>query len=192
MEFIIATNNKGKLKEFNTILKELGHNAISLKEAGISVDPEENGTTFKENAYIKAKAVYDLAKAPVIADDSGLSVDALSGAPGVYSARYGGEGLTDYDRCVFLLENIKDVPEGKRGAAFKCSLCAIISDDIKLEAEGEVRGRLLTEIKGDNGFGYDPIFFVDEFNKTFGELSESEKNLISHRFRAITALAKIL
>ena len=192
MEFIIATNNKGKLKEFNTILKELGHHAISLKEAGISVNPEENGTTFAENAYIKAKAVYDLAKSPVIADDSGLAVDALSGAPGVYSARYGGEGLTDYDRCVYLLDNIKDVPEEKRGAAFKCSLCAIISDDVRLEAEGEVRGRLLNEIKGDNGFGYDPIFFVEEYNKTFGELSEEEKNLISHRFRAIKALSEIL
>ena len=140
MEFIIATNNKGKLKDFNKILEKEGHKAISLKEAGVSVNPEETGTTFAENAYIKAKAVYDIVKKPVIADDSGLSVDALNGEPGVYSARYGGEGLTDYDRCIYLLDNIKDVPEKMRGAAFKCALCAIMSDGEVVEAEGEVRG----------------------------------------------------
>ncbi len=191
MEFIIATNNMGKLKDFETILSKCGHTAISLKQAGILVNPEENGSTFKENAYIKAKAVYDIAKKPVIADDSGLSVDALSGAPGVYSARYGGEGLSDYDRCIYLLNNMKDIPEDKRGGAFKSSLCAIISDDVKFEAEGEIRGKILFEIKGENGFGYDPLFYVDEYKKTFGELSLEEKNKISHRFRALESLIDI-
>lgn len=188
MEFIIATNNNGKLKDFKKILSQYGHTAISLKEAGICASPEENGKTFSENAYIKAKAIYDIAKKPVIADDSGLSVDALSGEPGIYSARYGGEGLTDYDRCVYLLNNLKDIPQENRGGAFKCALCAIISDTLKYEAEGEVRGTILTELKGENGFGYDPLFYVDEFKKTFGELSLEEKNLISHRFRALKAL----
>ncbi len=192
MEFIIATNNQGKLKDFNKILEKEGHKAISLKEAGICVNPEETGTTFQENAYIKAKAVYDIVKKPVIADDSGLSVDALNGAPGVYSARYGGEGLTDYDRCIYLLDNIKDVPQKNRGAAFKCALCAIISDDEILYAEGEVRGTLLKELKGENGFGYDPMFYVEKYGKTFGELSLSEKNEISHRFRALHSLVKKL
>lgn len=191
MEFIIATNNMGKLKDFENILSKCGHTAISLKQAGISVEPEENGTTFAENAYIKAKAVYDIAKKPVIADDSGLVVDALNGEPGVYSARYGGEGLSDYDRCMYLLNNMKDIPEEKRGGAFKSSLCAIISDNVKFEAEGEIRGKILFEVKGENGFGYDPLFYVDEFGKTFGELSLEEKNKISHRFRALESLVAI-
>lgn len=192
MEFIIATNNQGKLKDFNKILGKAGHRAVSLKEKGIEVNPEENGSSFAENAFIKAKAVYDIAKLPVIADDSGLAVDALNGAPGVYSARYGGEGLTDRERCLYLLKNMENIPEEKRGAAFKCSLCAIISENEIYNAEGEIRGRILTELKGENGFGYDPLFFVPEYKKTFGELSHEEKNLISHRFNAITALAEKL
>jgi len=189
MEFIIATNNPGKLKDFNKIFENIGHHAISLKEAGICADPDETGKTFAENAYIKARAIYDIAKAPVIADDSGLAVDALNGEPGVYSARYGGGNLSDREKCLLLLENMKNVPEKDRGAAFKCALCAIISDDEIYEAEGEVRGTILYELKGENGFGYDPLFCVSEYNKTFGELSLEEKNCISHRFRAIRALA---
>lgn len=189
MEFIIATNNKGKLKDFNKILEKYGHIAISLSDAGISVDPEETGETYAENAYIKAKAVYDIAKKPVIADDSGLSVDALGGEPGVYSARYGGPGLTDEERCFVVIEKTKDIPEEKRDAAFVCTLCAILSDDEILYSEGKVEGTILDELRGSNGFGYDPIFYVSKFDKTYAELTPDEKNSESHRFRAISALA---
>lgn len=190
MEFIIATGNKGKVKDFNLILNKLGHSAISLKDIGVEMDVEETGKTFMENAYLKAKSIYDIIKKPVIADDSGLCVKALNGRPGVYSARYGGEGLTDKDRCLKLLDEMETIED--REAKFVCSICAILSDNDVIETEGEVCGSLLYEMKGNNGFGYDPMFFVKEYNKTFGELSDNEKNSISHRRKALDRFVEIL
>lgn len=190
MKFVIATGNPGKVKDFDLLLKKVGHEAVSLKDMNINIDIEETGTTFKENSYIKAKTIYDIVKMPVIADDSGLCVDCLGGAPGVYSARYGGEGLSDYDRCIKLLEAIKD--EENRTARFVSAICAIIDEDNIIEVQGECEGTLLHEIKGENGFGYDPIFYVERFDKTFGEISKEEKNLISHRKKAMDKLIEKL
>lgn len=190
MKFVIATGNPGKVKDFNLLLSLMGHEAVSLKEMGIECDIEETGETFKENSYIKAKAIYDMVKLPTIADDSGLCVDALHGAPGVYSARYGGEGLDDHGRCLKLLEEMKD--EKNRKAWFKSAICCILSDDIKIEVEGECEGTLLYEVTGENGFGYDPLFYVEKFKKTFGEVSKEEKNEISHRRKAMDKLKEEL
>lgn len=190
MKFVIATGNPGKVKDFNLILSMMGHEAVSLKDMGVLCDVEETGTTFKENSYIKAKAIYDIVKLPTIADDSGLCVDALNGAPGVYSARYGGEGLDDRGRCLKLLEAMEN--EENRRACFKSAICCILNDDTVIEVEGECEGVLLKEIVGDNGFGYDPMFYVDKFKKTFGEISKEEKNEISHRRKAMDKLKKEL
>lgn len=190
MKFVIATGNPGKVKDFNLILSLMGHEAVSLKDMGIACDIEETGTTFKENSYIKAKAIYDMVKLPTIADDSGLCVDALGGAPGVYSARYGGEGLDDRGRCLKLLSDMKN--EDNRTARFKSAICCILDDDTVIEVEGECEGVLLREIMGENGFGYDPLFFVEKYNKTFGEISKEEKNEISHRRKAMDKLKEEL
>ena len=190
MKFVIATGNPGKVKDFNLLLGKVGHEAVSLKELNIDIDVEETGTTFQENAYIKAKAIYDIVKIPVIADDSGLCVDALSGAPGVYSARYGGEGLTDRDRCIKLLSDMEN--EENRNAHFACAICAILNDDEVIEVSGKCDGTILREIVGENGFGYDPLFYVEKFNKTFGEISKEEKNMISHRKKAMDKLIEKL
>ena len=190
MKFVIATGNPGKVKDFNLILSLMGHEAVSLKDMGISCDVEETGTTFRENSYIKAKAIYDMVKLPTIADDSGLCVDALNGEPGVYSARYGGAGLDDRGRCLKLLEAMKG--KENRNARFKSAICCILDENTKIEVEGECEGVLLTEIKGENGFGYDPMFFVEKYNKTFGEISKEEKNEISHRRKAMDKLKEEL
>ena len=190
MKFVIATGNPGKVKDFDLLLKKVGHEAVSLKDLNIDIDVEETGTTFKENAYIKAKAIYDIVKIPTIADDSGLCVDALGGAPGVYSARYGGAGLDDRGRCEKLLEEMADKEE--RGAKFESAICAFIDEEKIIEVEGECRGVLLKEIAGSNGFGYDPLFYVEEFKRTFGEISKEEKNRISHRKKAMDALIEKL
>ncbi len=190
MKFVIATGNPGKVKDFNLILSLMGHEAVSLKDMCLSCDVEETGTTFKENSYIKAKAIYDLVKLPTIADDSGLCVEALGGAPGVYSARYGGEGLDDHGRCLKLLEAMEN--EENRKAYFKSAICCILNDDTVIEVEGECEGILLREIAGENGFGYDPMFYVEKFQKTFGEISKEEKNEISHRRKAMDKLKEEL
>ena len=190
MKFVIATGNPGKVKDFNLILSLMGHEAVSLKDMGITCDVEETGTTFKENSYIKAKAIYDLVKLPTIADDSGLCVDALGGAPGVYSARYGGEGLDDHGRCLKLLEDMEDKKD--RTAYFKSAICCILDENAVIEVEGDCRGTLLYEIVGENGFGYDPLFYVEEYQKTFGEISKEEKNTISHRRKAMDKLKEEL
>lgn len=190
MKFVIATGNPGKVKDFDLLLGKVGHEAVSLKELDINIDVEETGTTFRENAYIKAKAIYDIVKLPTIADDSGLCVDALDGAPGVYSARYGGEGLDDHGRCLKLLEAMEGKTE--RNARFVSAICAVIDEDNIIEVSGECEGTLLNEIAGDNGFGYDPLFYVEKFQKTFGEISKEEKNQISHRKKAMDELIKKL
>lgn len=189
MKIIAATKNKNKLREFGEILK--GFEIISQEEAGVDIDVEETGTTFEENSYLKAKAIYDITGITTIADDSGLCVDALNGEPGVYSARYGGEGYDDKGRVQLLLKNMKDVPDEERTARFVCVI-TLVGDEGVLTARGECEGRIDYEPKGENGFGYDPVFYVDRFEKTLAEVTPEEKNSISHRGKALKIFAEKL
>ena len=161
---------------------------ISLKEAGINIEVEETGTTFLENAFIKARAIYKITKTPTIADDSGLCVDYLGGAPGVYSARYAGENASDQDNIDKLLAEIQKYPDRERSAKFVCSLCVCRPDGETLYVNGESEGLIIDEMRGDGRFGYDPIFYYPPFDKTFAEMTSEEKNSISHRGRAIKKL----
>lgn len=188
MDIIVATKNKGKIKEIKKILGD--HKVISQGEAGIDIDVEENGSTFAENAMIKAEAIASQVDCAVIADDSGIEVDALNGAPGIYSARYCGENATDEDRVNKLLEEIKDAPE--RSAQFTCALALILPDGERHIFNGVVRGTLAFEPEGANGFGYDPIFIPDGYDTTFGVLDSAIKDEISHRARALRALADFI
>ena len=190
MKLLVATNNQGKLKEFNKILGELGITCVSLRDMGITAEVEETGTTFLENALLKAKEIYQIAKIPTISDDSGLIVDALGGEPGVYSARYAGEPSDDNKNMDKLLANLKDEPN--RTARFKSVIAAVFSEDDILVSEGECEGVIIDEKRGDNGFGYDPIFYVEALGKTFAEMTDSEINSLSHRGNAIRALKEKL
>ncbi|HIY53427.1 MAG TPA: RdgB/HAM1 family non-canonical purine NTP pyrophosphatase [Candidatus Agathobaculum merdavium] len=186
MQFVLASHNKKKLKEMAEILGELGIEVLPLPEN--APEPEENGATFEENAIIKAKSAADFTGLPAIADDSGLCVDALDGAPGIYSARYC-EG-TDQDRNAFLLENMRD--KDNRACRFVCAIACILPDGQQITVRGECEGELLRESRGAGGFGYDPLFFVPQFGCTFGELPGEEKNQVSHRGRALRALKEAL
>lgn len=190
MKVIAATNNKGKIKEITDILSKLGYEVISLKEAGIVSDPEENGKTLHENALIKARAVSALTDMCVIADDSGLFCDALSGAPGIYSARYAGEGASDDEKINRLLSELSD--KGDRSAHFECSIVFIDENKNEIYADGRAEGEILLKKEGSGGFGYDPVFFSHEAKKPFGIMSEEEKNKVSHRFHALENLCKLL
>jgi len=187
---ILASNNKGKIREISEILSPLGFEVVSMKDSGIDIDIEENGTTFRENAAIKARAIYDMTNTAVIADDSGLMVDFLDGAPGVYSARYCGEGATDEDRNNKLLSELSGVPDNKRTAAFMCVICYIDENGREQFAEGGCEGKIGYEPKGENGFGYDPIFMYGE--RSFAEILPEEKNQISHRANALRKLQEIM
>ncbi len=189
MKLILATNNKEKVKEFKEILKPLGFEVVSQSEAGINIEVEETGTSFEENAVLKAKAVYDIAKTYVIADDSGLEVDALNGKPGIYSARY--EGLaTSHERNMRILEQISGVDDEKRTARFVCTICLIRDNGEINTVKGTCEGRIGFEENGKNGFGYDPIFVYKD--KTLAQMSDDEKNSISHRGNAIKELLRII
>ena len=189
LKFVLASNNPGKLREMKDILSELGIDVLSQKEAGISSEPEETGTTFEENAAIKARAAMELSGLPALADDSGIVVDALGGAPGVYSARYGGCN-TDEERTGLLLKNMEK--EEHRDAKFvSCIAVAFPNGDV-LITRGECAGELTYEPRGENGFGYDPIFFMERFGKTLAEVSAEEKNSVSHRGRALRAMKERL
>ena len=191
MEWIIATGNPHKLQELQRILEPLGITARSLKQMGFSVeDVEETGTTFEENAYIKAKAVCDRTGRPAVADDSGLCVDALNGAPGIFSARYGGEGLTDADRTQKLLNAMAAVPAQERTARFVSAVCCVWPSGETLTVRGECEGTIGFAPVGENGFGYDPVFMVG--SKSFAQLSAEEKDAVSHRGRALAALRRAL
>lgn len=182
MKIIAATKNKNKLREFGEILK--GFEIISQEEAGIDIDVEETGTTFEENSRLKAEAIFKATGIPAIADDSGLCVDALDGAPGVYSARYGGEGLDDEGRVQLLLKNMENVPDEKRTARFVCVITMVSSGGV-ITAKGECEGAINHAPKGENGFGYDPVFYMKEYGKTTAEMSPDEKNAVSHRGKAL-------
>lgn len=190
MKIIAATTNKGKIREFQEILGELGYEVVSMHDEGIDVEVEETGSTFCENALIKARAVSLLCDFPVIADDSGLCVDALDGAPGIYSARFAGEEATDYDRNVKLLETLEG--EENRKAQYVAAIAYILPDGTEITTEGTIEGEILTEEHGTGGFGYDPIFWCCEIKKCFGEATPDEKNAVSHRGRALEKLCDIL
>ena len=183
MKFILATHNPGKLREMSDILSHLGVEVMSPAEVGITVEVEETGTTFAENAMLKAKAICDASGLPAIADDSGLCVDALNGGPGVYSARYGGEGLDDRGRYMLLLNSMRG--QTTRAAHFACAIACAFPDGKTLTAEGRCDGAIAFAPMGEGGFGYDPVFLVPEKGKTFGQLTAEEKSAISHRGKAL-------
>ena len=188
---IIASNNKHKVKEIESKFSTLNINILSQSEAGYCLDIEETGSTFSENAILKARALYEISKKPVMADDSGLEVDFLDGKPGVYSARFCGPNSTDKDKYNKILELMKDVKdESKRTARFVCVICYIDEDGLEHTFKGVCEGTIAFEPKGDNDFGYDPIFLVGD--KTFAQLSEEEKNKISHRGLAIDKMLQYI
>ncbi len=191
MIFAAATNNENKLREMRTILKNYNIELLSTAQANVGQLPEEDGQTFEENARKKAQAAMEASGMPAIADDSGLCIDALGGTPGIYSARLGGENLTDEQRSRLLLGIMQDIPTGERGARFVCAVCAAFPDGTLVEARGESLGEILSELTGESGFGYDPIF-KGETGVSFGLLDEDEKRAVSHRARALEALAKKL
>ena len=189
MKLVLASKNEKKLAEMNAILSELGVEVCSEAQAGVDVDVEETGTTFEENSLLKARAVMEASGLPAIADDSGLCVDALNGAPGVYSARYGGLD-DDVARYRLLLENLRGA--GTRAAHFHTSVVCCFPNGDVITARGECPGTIAFAPMGEGGFGYDPVFFVPELRKTFGQLTPEEKNAISHRGVALRAFGEKL
>lgn len=190
---IVATGNAGKMKEFKEVLGDLDADIVSMKEAGIEEDVEENGTTFEENALIKARAIAKKATdAIVLADDSGLEIDYLNKEPGIYSARYLGHDTSyDYKNKV-ILEKLKDVPKEQRSARFVCALAAVFPNGKEVVKRATIEGEIGYEIVGENGFGYDPIFFVPEYGVTTAELTMEQKNAISHRGKALRMIKEEL
>ena len=189
-KFVLATHNPKKLEELRDILSGLGVEVVSPAGAGVDIEVEETGTTFAENAMLKAQAISAAAKLPAIADDSGLCVDALNGGPGVYSARYGGEDLDDRARCMLLLNNMRG--QTTRAAHFACAIACVFPDGETLTAEGRCDGAISFAPIGTGGFGYDPVFLVPDKGKTFGQLTPEEKHAISHRGKALKEFAEKL
>lgn len=187
MKIIASTKNKNKLREFAQILPDF--EIISMEDAGIDIDIEENGDTFEENSFIKANTIYRMTGFPTIADDSGLEVEALDGQPGIYSARYGTPDLNDEGRVRLLLDNMRDVPPEKRGARFVCVI-TLVNGEKTVTARGECYGSIAFAPVGENGFGYDPVFYVKEYDKTTAQMSADEKNAISHRGKALRLFAE--
>ena len=186
-KLIVASNNKGKIAEIKAILSYM-YDVRSLKEENLVSDPEETGATFVENAVIKAKAVYELTGIATLADDSGLVVDALGGAPGVQSARYSGTHGNDEKNNELLLKNLDGITD--RTARFECAVALVKSDGEVIVAEGSTEGEILFSRKGEGGFGYDPLFYSYDLKKSFGMATAKEKNAVSHRARALAALEK--
>ena len=191
-KIVFATGNKGKVKEIQMILADLGVEVTTMKEEGIFVDVEENGSTYEENAMIKAREVAKHTNAIVMADDSGLEIDYLNKEPGIYSARYMGEDTSYRIKNGSLIERLTGVEDEERTARFVCAIAAVLPDGRELTTRGVIEGRIGYEEKGENGFGYDPIFYVPEFGKTTAELTEEEKNKVSHRGRALEIMKEEL
>ena len=186
MKVILASKNKHKLEEISKITEKFGFELILQSQLGVDIDVEENGTTFEENSLIKAEAVMKATGMAAMADDSGICVEALNGEPGVYSARYGfDETLDDWGRLQLLLKNMEAVPDGKRQAKFVCVITMVTPEGETIQARGEIHGELLREPHGENGFGYDPIFYYPPFGKTTAEMSSEDKNNVSHRANAL-------
>ena len=190
MKVVLASKNPHKLVEISAILQPLQVELVLESELGVDIEVEETGQTFEENSFLKAHAVMQATGLPALADDSGIAVDALNGAPGVYSARYGGPGLDDVGRYRLLLENMRGQLD--RRCRFVSAICCCFPNGDRVEARGECPGTLAYAPKGEDGFGYDPIFFVPALKKTFAELSPAEKNAISHRGNALTAFREKL
>ncbi len=201
MRIVFATGNKDKMREVRKILGGLDAEILSMKEAGVFEDVVEDGSSFAENAAIKASAIYELLekKDPteaketvVLADDSGLEIDFLGGEPGIYSARYLGKDTPYTEKNSIILDRLKDVPDEERSARFVCAIAACLPGGKNISTLGKMEGRIAYKIAGENGFGYDPIFFLPEYGRTSAELSEDEKNAISHRGKALREMAQLL
>jgi non-canonical purine NTP pyrophosphatase, rdgB/HAM1 family len=191
-KIVFATTNAGKIKEIKEILADFDVEVASMKEMNITADIEENGATFEENSLIKARAVSKLTGLPALADDSGLEVDYLNGEPGIYSARYLGRD-TDYDyKNNYIIKKLKDAKDEERSARFVCVISLVLPDGREFVKKGVMEGRIGYEIKGRNGFGYDPIFYLPEYGKTSAEISAEEKNKISHRGKALSAMKELI
>ena len=191
-KLIFATGNAGKIKEIKMIMEGTGFEVLSMKEAGVSLDIEENGETYEENALIKARAVAAVCRELVLADDSGLEIDYLGKEPGVQSARYMGEDTSYRIKNANLISRLEGVPDEERTARFVCAIAAVLPDGRELTTRATIEGRIDYEEKGSNGFGYDPIFYVPEFGRTTAELTEEEKNSISHRGKALELMKEEL
>lgn len=193
MKVVLASQNKHKLAEIQEIVSQYDIELVLQSELGIHIDVDETGTTFEENSFLKAKAVVDATGLPAMADDSGLTVDVLNGEPGIYSARYGGDACkTDYDRLSLLLKNMKGVRADERTARFVCVITLLYPDGKKLVARGSCEGQITTEPHGNDGFGYDPVFYVPRDGRTFAEMGPERKNAISHRANALEKLSRML
>lgn len=193
-KLVFATGNAGKMKEIRMILKDCEYEILSMKEAGIRIDIEENGTTFEENALIKAKAVFECCNDVnvVLADDSGLEVDYLDKAPGVYSARFMGEDTSYHIKNQAIIDQLKDAKDEERTARFVCVIAGVFADGTTVTTKGTIEGVIGKEERGENGFGYDPIFFLPEKGCSTAELTDEEKNEISHRGKALRLMAEKL
>lgn len=191
-KLLLATNNRAKVKEYARLLQGIPYRIVSPEDVNISEQVEETGSSFEENAILKAKRYAELSGLTTIADDSGLEVDALGGEPGVRSARYAGEGSSDKERIDFLLKKLADVPWEKRHAQFRCVIAIAYPDGKVQICQGQCRGILTFKPLGDNGFGYDPVFYLPDLHKTMAELSMKEKNAISHRGKAAEEARKAL
>ena len=191
-KIIFATGNQDKMKEIRMILENLGIPISSMKEAGSDVDIVEDGTTFEENAMIKAEAIAKLTEAIVLADDSGLEIDYLNKEPGIYSARYAGTDTSYEIKNNLLLQRLEGVPDEKRTARFVCAIAAVFPDGSKETVRGTIEGRIGYEIAGEHGFGYDPIFYLPEYGCTTAELDPEKKNELSHRGKALRLMRGII
>ena len=186
MKVVLASKNPHKLVEISQITEKFGFELVLQSELGVDIDVEETGTTFEENSFLKAEAVMKASGLPALADDSGIAVDALNGEPGIYSARYGfDETLDDWGRLLLLLKNTEQVPDGQRQAQFVCVITMVTPEGQTIPARGESHGELLREARGENGFGYDPIFYYPPYGKTTAEMSPEDKNQVSHRANAL-------
>lgn len=191
-DLLLASQNPGKLNEMRLLVEGLPFRVLGPRDLGLSESPDETGETFLENATIKALAYARLSGLLTVADDSGLSVDALGGAPGLYSSRFGGEGASDLDRNLLLLEKLRDVPRERRGARFTSAVTAAREGEVLFQAQESVEGTIAEEMRGGNGFGYDPLFFYPPYGRTFGEVTRPEKDRVSHRGKAFARLRAFL
>jgi len=189
---VFATGNAGKVKEIQMIMADMGMEVVSMKEAGITIDIEEDGNTYEENAILKARAVAACTDDIVMADDSGLEIDYLNKEPGIYSARYMGEDTSYRVKNANLIARLEGVPDEERTARFVCAIAAVLPDGTELTTRATIEGRIDYAEKGSNGFGYDPIFYVPQFGKTTAELTEEQKNQVSHRGKALELMKEEL
>ena len=192
MRLLIATHNEGKRVEYAALLCDLGPEIVSLADLGVDAVVEEDGASYAENALLKARGYAFGAGLVTLADDSGLEVDGLNGAPGIHSARYGGSGVSDAERCMKLLREMECVPDGRRGARFRCVIALVWPDGREETVEGTCEGWIARQPRGENGFGYDPVFYIPEYECTMAELPTAVKNRISHRARAAAAALRVL